>query len=139
MPHKCCEPNCNSGYRSCKDTEKYAMFRFPRDVDLKNKWLSAIPRKNWIVTGNIRVWSKRFEKKILKCHQLIKELKDVNLDSRKTSQLCRLVLNPFAIPHIFLGLPSYYNIKTSLSRSVVPNRRSAKYLIFCQDNFDMES
>ena len=114
MPHKCCVPNCNSGYRSCKDTEMYAMFRFPRDVDLKNKWLSAIPRKNWNVTGNTRVCSKHFKEKDFKVSSTDKRVK--RRQFRKTSQLCTLVLKSFAISHIFPGLPSYYNVKTSFSR-----------------------
>ena len=64
--HTCCVINCGSGYRSCIDTEKFAMFRFPWNFDLKNKWLSAIPCKNCNVTGNTIVCYKHFEVKYFK-------------------------------------------------------------------------
>ena len=63
------------------------------------------------MTGNTGVCSKRFEEKDIKVSST-----DKRRQSRKTSQLCKLVFKPFAIPYIFPGLPSQYNVETSLSR-----------------------
>ena len=115
MPHTCCVPNCNYGYCSCTDKQKYAMFRFPKDAVMKNKWLSVISRKNWTITENTRVCSKHFEKKDFKESSTDKRVK--RRQARETSQLHRLYLKPSAIPHIFPGLQSHYNIKTTELRA----------------------
>ena len=92
MPHKCCVLICNYGYPSCTDKQKYAMFRFPKDAVMKNKWLSSIPCKNWTITENTRVCSKHFEKKDFKKSSTDKRVK--RCQGRDTSQLRRLYLKP---------------------------------------------
>ena len=37
MPNKCCVYGCNSNYASTK--ERYSTFKFPRDDDLREKWI----------------------------------------------------------------------------------------------------
>jgi len=91
------------------------MFKFPKDVDVRNKWLAAIPRKNWTVTNFSRVCSKHFDKKDFKESSTDKKAK--RRQSRKSLQLLRLSLQPCAIPHIFPGLHNRYNIKTPMPRS----------------------
>ena len=66
MLHTCCVPSCNYGYRSCTDKQRYAMFRFLKNAVMKNKWLSAIPRKNRTITENTRMCSKHLKKKDFK-------------------------------------------------------------------------
>ena len=77
--------------------------------------LFAIPCKNWIITENTRVCSKHFEKKYFKKSSIDKRVK--RRQAIEISQLHRLSLKPSAIPHIFLGLPSHYNIKTTEPRA----------------------
>ena len=98
MLHMLC-PSCNYGYRSCTDKQKYVMFRFLKDAVIKNKWLSAMPCKNWTITENTWVCSKHFEEKGFKESSTDKQVK--RRQSRKTPQLHRLSLKPSAIPHIF--------------------------------------
>ena len=119
MPHTCCVFSCNYGYHSCTYKQKYAMFRFPKDAVIKNKWLSAITHKNWIITENTRVYSKHFEKKYFKESSTDKQVK--RHQARETSQLQRLSLKPSAMPHIFPELPSHYSIKTTEPRALVLN------------------
>ena len=45
MVYTCCIPNCNTGYRFASSSERISIFHFPRDEQLKAKWLKAIPRK----------------------------------------------------------------------------------------------
>ena len=115
MPHTCCVASCNYGYRTCTDKQKYVMFRFPKNAVMKNKRLSAIPCKNWTVTENIRVCSKHFQKKDFKEPSTDERVK--RRQARETSQLHRLSLKPSAISHIFLELPSLYNIKPTKPRA----------------------
>ena len=55
-----CIPNCNTGYRSASSSERISIFHFPRDEQLKAKWIKAIPRKNWTLTDSQRVCAKYF-------------------------------------------------------------------------------
>ena len=96
MPHTCCVSSCNYGYRSCTDKRNHAMFRFPKDAVMKNKWLSAIPCKKWTITKNTRVCSKHFEKKDFKKSSTDEQVK--RCQARKTPQLHILSLKPSAIP-----------------------------------------
>ena len=44
MVFTCCVPGCNTGYRSNKSKEKVSLFIFPKDEDMRQKWIRAIPR-----------------------------------------------------------------------------------------------
>ena len=60
MVNTCCVPSCNSGYKSSKNPEKVALFKFPKDESLKNKCIKAIPRKTWTVNNSHRVSTNHF-------------------------------------------------------------------------------
>lgn len=49
MPSQCCVSGCKSNYKSEKTRGKHyvSVFLFPKNEELRKKWLSAIPRKNW--------------------------------------------------------------------------------------------
>ena len=42
------------------DVEKPALFRFPKDSSLRDKWVAAIPRKDWTAYEYHRVRGKHF-------------------------------------------------------------------------------
>lgn len=54
MPNKCCVPRCRGNY---KNGSKVRIFRFPKDEELRQKWIRAIPRENFLPTENTRVSS----------------------------------------------------------------------------------
>ena len=60
MVNACCVSRCKSGYRSDKDYEKIALFKFPKDTESKNKWPKSIPRANWTLGESHRVCAKHF-------------------------------------------------------------------------------
>ena len=60
MVYTCSIPGCKTGYKSCKSEEKVALFGFPSNEELKQQWISAIPRKNWAITKNHKVCIKHF-------------------------------------------------------------------------------
>ena len=45
MPNKCCVYGCNSNYASTK--ERYSTFKFPRDDDLRAKWIRKIQKQGF--------------------------------------------------------------------------------------------
>lgn len=52
MPYRCCVPNCKGNY---PNTPKVAVFGFPKDVELKKKWLHAIKRKDFEPSATSKV------------------------------------------------------------------------------------
>ncbi|XP_035207555.1 THAP domain-containing protein 2-like [Stegodyphus dumicola] len=57
MPARCCVPGCKENY---KGQPKVSIFRFPRDPDLRKKWIMAIHRKNFQPTKASRVCELHF-------------------------------------------------------------------------------
>lgn len=49
---------CTSGYKS--NSEKVALFLFPKNEVLKNEWVRAIPRKNLIFCPKTVICEKHF-------------------------------------------------------------------------------
>ena len=45
MPRTCCVPSCKGNYKS---GPKVSTFSFPKEEILKNKWLSAIHRPDFV-------------------------------------------------------------------------------------------
>lgn len=116
MVYTCCVPKCNSGYRSSSSVEKIPIFRFPRDEELKAKWLKAIPRKNWKLSDSHRVCAKHFN--------YPDDFQTTSSDSNTTRrgsrqnkdlQACRL--KPNAVPTVFAGLPKYLSSAPETTRS----------------------
>ncbi len=64
MVYTCCVPECRTGYKKRKDesadVEKVAVFTFPRDGNLRSKWIRSIPRKNLVITSSTKVCAKHF-------------------------------------------------------------------------------
>lgn len=58
MPSMCCVVYCKSGYRS--NPEKVSCFLFPKDEELKSKWIKAIPRSNLKVSPKTSICEKHF-------------------------------------------------------------------------------
>jgi len=114
MVNTCCVPGCNSGYKSNKAEAKPSLFRFPTDLSLRNKWVAAIPRKNWNVTENHRVCMKHFHADDFQIESSDNKMRRRN--KRETSQLRRKRLKSTAVPKIFPGLPEY------LSAPPIPER-----------------
>ena len=114
MVNTCCVPSCNSGYKSNKNPDQVALFKFPKDESLKNKWIKAITRKNWTVINSHRVCAKHFSESDFQVSS--QDLKIRRCKARATQKLKRLQLKKSAIPHIFAGLPKYLPTATPLTR-----------------------
>ena len=125
MGYTCCVPQCKTGYPN-KTAEKIALFQFPKEANLRKKWIAAIPRKNWIPFNLHRICAKHFIKE---------NIQSVSIDQReqkKTDEEKKLKcvrLKPTAIPSIFPGLPDYFSKNTPAPRSTsasASSRRNAE-------------
>lgn len=52
MPGHCCVPYCNANYPT---GPRVSVFSFPRDVELLQKWIEAIPKKDFSPSPNTKV------------------------------------------------------------------------------------
>ena len=113
MGYVCCVPECKSGYRSAK--QKVALFGFPKESGLRQKWIDAIPRKSWVLSSNHRVCAKHFAP-----DDFVRESCDLRARrkrKRDSVNLERLRLKPAVVPHLFPALPSYLSTPSRVPRS----------------------
>ena len=66
MVDVCSVPECKSGYRSDKDSEKIAVFKFLRDTESINKWLKSILSANWTLGESDRACTKHFSEDFIR-------------------------------------------------------------------------
>ncbi|XP_012232074.1 uncharacterized protein [Linepithema humile] len=110
MPFKCCVPNCNGNY---KNGPKVAMFSFPKNEEIKRKWLRAICRQNFCPTNSSKVCELHFHSHEIK---------------RKTSHYDKangkLLTAPLRYPHLIKdAVPSQLpNCPQYLTKSEVLHR-----------------
>lgn len=62
MPRVWCVPSCKANYNSTlKSQQSYmSVFTFPKDENLRQKWIKSIPRKNWTPSKYSAVCMKHF-------------------------------------------------------------------------------
>ena len=117
MVNTCSAPGCQTGYKKVKTSKRerasgihdvsddiiintqtlYSLYKFPIDETLKNKWIGAIPRLNWIPTDNARLCEKHF---------LSSDFKDERDDknrgrNKKRGAFVRKILKQDAVPSVW--------------------------------------
>ena len=111
MVNSCCVPLCHTGYKPRKgeketeSSENIALFRFPRDTSLQEKWLQAIPRENLRLSESLRVCAKHFYSEDISFSS--QDSRNKRRNSRECDLLKSARLNPGAVPRIFPSLPRY--------------------------------
>ncbi|XP_040574789.1 uncharacterized protein [Lepeophtheirus salmonis] len=124
-----------TGYRKTKGSEhnsdsttnelKHRLHIFPKNEELKDKWIRAIHRENFVPTKNARVCSRHFHES---CYST--ERRDSNT-YRKHLNLKRERLQSNAVPTIFPDSPAYVSVlptparSTSLSSSKSSSKESS--------------
>ena len=91
---------------------------------LKQKWISAIPRKNWAVNDSTRICAFHFEK-----NDFITDSTDGNSqrhNKRNSKALKQARLKSNAVPHIFPHLPNYLSTNTSAPRTTACSSASSR-------------
>ena len=117
MMNTCCVPRCKTGYRSVQnDEEKPALYQFPRNEELRHKWIRVTPTQNWNPTNCSRVCFKHFHEKDFRTTST--DSRSSRRNARKSQVLQRTRLNADAIPQIFPNLPSYLTTAASIPCSV---------------------
>ena len=124
MVFTCCVPECNTGYRSSQAVEKVAVFRFPKNNNLRQKWIKAIPRKNWLPGDSHRVCAKHFNSDDFKITSSNTRMSRRN--SSDSQILRRQRLKPNAVPRIFPNLPAYLSSTPTTSRATSCSFSSAR-------------
>ena len=108
MVFSCCVTNCRSGYKLRKGeapAEKYSMFQFPTDCSQRERWKSAIPRKDFIPNENHRVCERHFHQSDFETTSI--DTRVSRRDNRPSPILLKKRLKPSAVPSIFPECPKY--------------------------------
>ena len=126
MVNACCVPECKSGYRSNKTAKPVALFKFPKDDVIRQKWIKAIPRKNWSITSNHRVCALHFSEVDFIFNST--DHRSGRKQARNSAKLKRLRIKSTAIPHIFPSLPHYLSSNVSTSRPTSSSTSEARLM-----------
>lgn len=119
MPARCCITGCKSNYDSVVITEGVkSVFSFPKDDGLRQKWLKAIPRKEWIPSKYSVVCELHFNS-----GDVIKLDKYLLPDGTFEMIACKPKLKENAIPAIFPNLPKYLSKEKPIVRKDPECRR----------------
>ncbi|GBM23711.1 hypothetical protein AVEN_257626-1 [Araneus ventricosus] len=62
MPYRCCAVNCKGNY---KNGPKVPVFSFPKNENLRRRWLQALNRKDFVITANSRVCIQHFSEDLV--------------------------------------------------------------------------
>ncbi|KAK4884968.1 hypothetical protein RN001_001239 [Aquatica leii] len=121
MPRKCCVPGCKSNYDSTsrENLQCVTTFSFPKNEEIRSKWLRAIPRKDWIPTPSSVVCCKHFnDMDIIRFHKFLQP------DGSCTQVALRYPkLKDVAVPCIFPNLPAYLSPPAKSTRVDPETRR----------------
>ncbi|XP_037526412.2 uncharacterized protein LOC119403555 [Rhipicephalus sanguineus] len=120
MPNKCSVPGCTGNYRTGK---KIQVFSFPKDGDALNKWLRAIPRKDFVPTSCTKVCADHFDASCIE--------RTTSYTDPRTGRVIEVALpvprlRPGSVPTIFPGCPSYLSVSDHNTRETPDAKRSRK-------------
>ncbi|KAH6930886.1 hypothetical protein HPB50_020636 [Hyalomma asiaticum] len=98
----CFEPNCNSGYRSCKEAR--CLFRVPLEADRREEWSQNIKRGGRVLNESSVVCERHFEARFIqRTFQTTFNGKIIEIPRD------RPLLSKGAIPTIFPDAPKYFS------------------------------
>ena len=121
MPEKCCVPGCRGNHQATAEHEevKVSVFRFPKDPDLRAKWIRLIPRANLQINDKTVVCEKHFAPHfIIRVDTATRPDGSILTVPRKKPKLA-----PDAYPTIFPNTPSYLSSERSRKRKAPEERR----------------
>jgi len=121
MPEKCCVTGCRGNYEATAEyeEEKVSVFRFPKDPELRAKWIRLIPRENLTVHDKTVVCEKHFAQHfILRVDSATRPDGSILTVPRKNPKL-----TADAYPTIFPNTPSYLTSEPSRKRKAPEDRR----------------
>ena len=105
MVYICCISGSRSNYTA---EEANTVFSFPKDEDIRKRWIKFVNRKDWLPTLSPYIYKNHFESKYFgkgqnnKCYRLIKKLKPVrtifNASYVTQSSWSSNLISPVSIP-----------------------------------------
>ena len=121
MVFKCCIFKCRSNYAGEEST---TVFSFPKDEDLKRRWVKFVNRKDWQPTSSSFICSKHFEPKYYK--------------KGATDKRCRLIKKLKPVPSIFdpENTLSSSSSTINLTSPILVPRRSPRKRDYQEDQYD---
>ncbi|VEN41670.1 unnamed protein product [Callosobruchus maculatus] len=123
MPRRCCVPGCKENYDTTlkKTKTPVSTFSFPKEEKQREKWLRAIPRKDWIPTTTSAVCANHF------CESEIVRFNEFKLPNGQINKVMLKYpkLSKNAVPSNFPNLPKYLSSEIKEGRSDPETRRAA--------------
>ena len=122
MPLTCCVPGCRGNYRetSKNPLERVSVFRFPKDSEMREKWIKMIPRSNLNLTSRTVVCEKHFIDSFIVRVDTAKRADGSILSVPRTHPK----LTDDAYPSIFPNTPSYLTSQPPAKRKKPDVRRA---------------
>ena len=93
MVYKCCIEGCRS---NCTVEEANTVFAFPKDDDIRKRWIKFVNRKDWLPTSLSCICKNHFEPKYFR-----KAKKTSSSSSLKNSNLYRQSSTPVMLPRVY--------------------------------------
>ena len=126
MVNSCCVPECKSSYKSVKKSDIVALFRFPKNEIIRQKWIKAKPDKIWSVSQNHRVCAHHFDESDFIAQSTDK--RETRKQACTNLRLQRCCLKLTAVPHIFPSLPHYLSFNISAPRPTTSSTSDARLI-----------
>nr|ACO15292.1 THAP domain-containing protein 4 [Caligus clemensi] len=124
MVNYCSVMECRSGTDAVKpgrdDTPRISYHSFPRDDNLRQLWIKAICRKDYVPNQNSRICSLHFREKDFR----IGRIDSNNTRSSQRGSLQRMILNKDAVPTQFHASPKLSFIKLRFKKRATSNKSS---------------
>lgn len=105
MVNKYCVPGCNGNY-SADDTSKVHVFKFPTNEEVKQKWLTALRRKNFVSSKHSVMCHRHFAKSDI---EFTTAAVDWKTGKTITVSLEKPRVKSGAVPCIFPQYASYFS------------------------------
>jgi len=124
MGYKCAAVGCRSGYKNHDSDSSVTFHCFPCDPELREKWIRANPRKDFVPTKHSRLCSRHFQPS---------DFVDVRTDTnrsrlqKKSEKPLRRDLKKGAIPSVFPNTPSYLSKSAGASRTTTKATSSSRH------------
>lgn len=117
MVHKCSAFGCKSGYKGNADDSSVTFHCYPSDPQLREKWIRANPRKDFVPTKHSRLCSLHFQPSDFVA---VRSDSNTHRAKHKSETLVKRYLKEGVVPSLFPNTPSY------LSQSPAAARTSTK-------------
>jgi len=123
MVNKCSAYGCKSGYKTDNTDSNVTFHAYPRDPELRDKWIRANPRKDFIPSKHSRLCSLHFQPT-----DFVEVRQDTNQRRRKKKSEAplRRLLKDGVIPSVFREAPEYLSRGAQTPRTTTKSSSSSR-------------